>query len=97
MSRVSKPRKHGKRWEISYYDAAGKRRWRSFPWFEEAQVALRLCRPRQMPSGARHIVHRDKTFDDLVELWKDVKHRKRSLEDDEGRIRNHLGPALTRL
>ena len=48
-------------------------------------------------NGARRIVHRDKAFDDLVELWKDVKHRKRSLDDDLGRIENHLKPALTGL
>lgn len=41
MSRVSKPRKHGKRWQISFYDASGQRRWRSFPSFKDAQVALR--------------------------------------------------------
>ncbi len=97
MARVTKPRKHGNCWEFSYYDASGKRRWKSASTFKEAQQELRRLQSEADAerSGARRIRDPDRTFDDLVELWKDVKHRKRSLRDDLGRIRNHLLPEFT--
>lgn len=97
MARISKPRKHGKRWQISYYDAAGKRRWASYDSHAEAVKALRAFQAEAdaIKAGARRLTHADKTFDELCELWLDVKRSKRTIRDDESRIRVHLRPALS--
>jgi hypothetical protein len=50
-----------------------------------------------MRSGRVPVTDQSKSFVDLVELWREVKHRKRTLKDDDSRIRNHLLPAFSNL
>jgi len=96
MPVTGKPRKHGKRWRISYYDAAGTRRWESFATFKAAEKALRQRKVEEDRRAVGQLagVDREKTFDDLVERWEVVKAGKRSLRDDQSRIARHLRPAF---
>lgn len=96
MPKVSKPRKHGDRWEINWTDGTGKRRFQTFLTHKEAVEALRgkqaeadLARAGVTPQAPP-----SHSFEELIEQWKVEKHAKRSLKDDEGRIRIHLQPAF---
>jgi len=89
-------RRHRKKWQINWLDASGKRRWRSFThksdaarFLREEQVAAEKAR-----SGLSPRVEPSRVWKDLVELWKVRKKAKRSLKDDESRIRKHLDPHL---
>jgi len=94
MPKVAKPRRHGNRWQINYKDAAGKRRYESFRTQREAIKALaqRNAEAEGQRAGLVPVIDRSKTFRELDQLWREVKHRKRSLKDDESRSRNHLIP-----
>ncbi len=99
MPKVAKPRKHGSGWQINYTDGTGKRRYRTFPSHKEAVAALRRLATEAdaVRSGSTPVVQQGKTFDELADLWLEVKHRKRSLSDDKSRLRVHLRPAFGRL
>ncbi len=99
MPKVAKPRKHGSRWQINWSDSSGKRRWQSFSSYKEALEALRNYQAETDAErhGTRRPVEGDHSWEDLVGLWKEVKHAKRTLKDDLTRIRLHLNPAFGRL
>ncbi len=89
-------RRHRKKWQVNWLDASGQRRWRSFT---HKADALRYLREEQVAAekagaGLAPRVEPSRTWKELVELWKVRKKAKRSLKDDEGRIKNHLDPHL---
>ena len=72
-ARVAKPREHGRRLKISYDDPTGKRRWK--PTHKEAVKELRRLRAEVDAEcgGPRTNRDTDQRFEDLVQLWTDVK------------------------
>jgi len=99
MPKVAKPRKKGNRWEINFLDADGRRRWETHRTYREAGAALRQRQAEAdaIRSGLQAAPPEPRSFDELVTLWKEVKHAKRSLPADESNIRNHLRPAFGEL
>lgn len=99
MPKQAKPRKRGDRWEINWLDGSGKRRWRSFASFRDAQAELRRLQAENdaVREGRSALLQEDRTFKELGDLWLELKHRKRSLDDDRSRLRLHLLPAFGHL
>jgi integrase len=99
MPKVAKPRKKGNRWEINYLDADGRRRWETHPNHKAATTALRQRQAEAdaIRTGLQAAPPEPRSFEELVTLWKEVKHAKRSLGSDESNIRNHLRPAFGEL
>ncbi len=99
MAKVAKPRKKGLRWEINYLDADGKRCWETHRTHKAASAALRQRQAEadEIRAGSKPAPPRAHSFDELVELWYEVKHAKRTLADDKSRVRNYLKPAFGEL
>jgi integrase/recombinase XerD len=99
MPKVAKPRKKGQRWEINYLDADGKRRWETHRTHKAASGALRQRQAEadEIRAGSKPAPPRAHSFDELVQLWYEVKHAKRTLADDKSRVRNYLKPAFGEL
>jgi integrase len=97
MPKVAKPRKKGNRWEINFIGPDGLRKFETYRMQSEAVRALRYrnVESEEVRNGFRKEFDRSRTFEDLVKLWLEVKHRKRSLRDDEIRIEKHLKPVLS--
>ncbi len=96
MPKVGKPRKRGNGYEVNWTDGSGKRRFKTLP---THAAAVKFLRARQAEAdavrvGALEVVEVDRTWPELVELWYEVKHAKRTLGDDKSRIRIHLTPAF---
>ncbi len=96
MAKVAKPRKHGNGYQVNWTDGAGKRRFKTLPSYA---AAMKFLRGKQAEAdavrvGAIPTVEVDRTWPELVELWSEVKHAKKTLQDDQGRIRIHLTPAF---
>ena len=71
MPKIAKPRKKGNRWEISYYDADGKRRFATFRTKTEANLAqsrLKSDAP-SIKAGLKKRELPSKTFVELCEKW----------------------------
>lgn len=96
MARAGAPRKRGDQWEFSYYDADGKRVFERFSSAKEAKAAMhaRKAEVDAQRAGLAPKAPTPRTFEELVELWRDVKFRKRSLDYDETNIRLYLEPAF---
>ncbi|NCG21200.1 MAG: tyrosine-type recombinase/integrase, partial [Rhodobacterales bacterium] len=84
------------RYEVNWRDATGTRRWRTFDTRKAADRFLNKERAEldAIRAGVQPSLLQDKTWEDLVELWKIKKSAKRSLRDDLSRIRNHLEPVV---
>lgn len=96
MPKVGKPRKRGNGYEVNWTDGSGKRRFKTLP---THAAAVQFLRAQQAEAdavrvGALEVIDVDRTWPELVELWEEVKHAKRTLKDDQSRIRIHLTPAL---
>jgi integrase len=89
-------RGEGHGYQINYLDATGKRRWKSFKTRKLAKQFLRReqAEADAVKSGLAAPQVLDRTFEDLEKLWMIKKAAKRSLGDDQGRIRVHIRPEL---
>ncbi|MCB9682129.1 MAG: tyrosine-type recombinase/integrase [Alphaproteobacteria bacterium] len=98
MAKVAERRKHGNRWQVNYVGALGKRRYRTYATYKAAVIARRqlAAEADQARAAGTPAVERHRTYLELEQLWKDVKHRKRSHADDERHMKVHLRPAFER-
>lgn len=89
-------RDNGK-FQVNWMEADGRRLFRTFDTAADAKAHVHAVQAEQddVRAGNRRYVPSDKTFDDLVGLWVDEKSDKRSLRDDQSRIKTHLKPVLT--
>ncbi len=89
-------RRRGTHYQVNWLDASGKRRWRSFRTKKAAEQFLRAERAEvdAINAGLTAGAVTTKRWEDLVDLWNRKKAHKRSLKDDQGRIRCHLTPEL---
>ena len=97
MPRISKPRRHGKRWRINFLDADGARQWETFRTYREAADALhrRKAESEAIRTGVSPRLLAPHTFGELCDYW--LEHevpRKRSPKDHRSIIRAHLRPAF---
>ena len=95
MPKVAKPRRRGKGFQVNWLDGTGKRCWQTLPSYEAAVKFLRAKQSEAdaVRAGALEVVE-DKTWDELRQLWEEVKHAKKTLKDDKSRTRLHLTPAF---
>jgi len=88
-------RKKGNRWEFSYIDPTGKRRWRTCRTKKEAKAAQHHlnAEAEAIRAGVRSLPPEPHTFDELASYWLEKKApRKRSEKDDRSIIHRHLRP-----
>ncbi len=95
MPKVSRPRRHGARWQINWLDGAGRRHFKTYASYKVAQAALVKVKAEALAvqSGEQEAVP-DKRWEDLETLFETMKAGKRSLKDDKSRMRLHLRPAF---
>ena len=94
---MSKPAKHGKKWQIRWYDETGKRQSEVHADFKDAEYALKLHQTEveEIRRGFRVRPPKDRTFKELCAKWMEVRaSRKRNPAFDECIIRVHLIPAF---
>ncbi|HEX8789842.1 MAG TPA: tyrosine-type recombinase/integrase [Polyangiaceae bacterium] len=92
---MSKPVRHGDKWRIRWFDAAGKRKSAVYDDYKRAQTELvrRLAEAEDVRRGTRDPEPEDKTVNDLCDYWVEKRApRKRSKKDDLSIIRKHLRP-----
>ncbi len=96
MPKVSKPRKHGNRWQINWVGPDGRRHWSSHNTHRAATEELRAQQVESdaIRRGAIIDIDTGKTWADLFGLWCEVKHAKGTLRDDICRAEKHLNPRL---
>ena len=93
MARVGKPRKKGQRWEISYYDSDGKRRFETYSTKTQALQAQnkKKAEAQAIKAGLAKKPIEDHTFGELCEYW--LEHHtahKRSPKDDQSLSLIHI-------
>ena len=95
MAKVAKPRKHGDGWQINWKDGTGARRFKTHPTHRAAQAALARnnAEAQAVRRGDQELLP-EKTWEDLETHFKIAKAGKRSLKEDESRMRLHLRPAF---
>ena len=94
---MSKPRKHGKKWQVRWFDENGKRRSEVYADYKDAEYALKrhLADVADIRRGFRIAPPRDRSFKELVTKWVEVRvPLKRSQKDDLSILRAHLTPAF---
>lgn len=99
MPKVAKPRRHGNRWQINWTDGTGKRRYKTYPRYQDAAEALRKHQTEadSVRAGRANPIRTGMTFAELADEWLKAKAHKRSLRQDRSRLNNHLRPAFARL
>ena len=94
---MAKPNKFRDKWRIRWIDEHGRRQSDVFDAFADAQFALREHQHdvELVERGLKAPRIADKTFDELISYWLDVRAvRKRSIRDDISNIKCHLRPAF---
>ncbi len=95
MPKTPAPRKKGNRWEFSYIDATGKRRWETRRTKTEASRALHHlnAEAEAIRAGVRALPPEPHTFSELADYWIEKKApAKRSGKTDKSIINRHLRP-----
>lgn len=89
-------RRESGNYQVNWLDASNKRRFRTFRTKKAAEQFLRAEQAEvdAIRAGLTAGIVTTKRWEDLVELWSRKKAHKRSLRDDQGRIRCHLTPEL---
>jgi integrase len=94
---MSKPTKHGKKWQIRWIDENGKRRSEVYADLKDAEFAL-MMRKTEVEKYKRGLMLRpplDRPFKQLTDKWLEVRtSQKRSPKDDRSIIKVHLMPAF---
>ena len=71
MPKVSKPRRHGSRWQINFQDCDGTRQFESFETFKQATEALasRQSEALAIKAGVAPRPLEPRTFDEACDFW----------------------------
>jgi integrase len=94
---MSKPTKHGKKWQVRWFDEDGRRCCEVYTDYKDAEFALKSHQTEveEIRRGFRVRPPKDRDFEELAKKWMEVRaSRKRWPKDDESVIRAHLRPAF---
>ncbi len=97
---MSKPIKHGKKWQVRWFDENGKRRSEVYVSYRDAEFALKAHQTEveEIRRGFKLRPSKDRSFDELCVKWMQVRAvHKRKPQDDESIIRVHLKPYFSGL
>ena len=97
---MSKPRKHGKKWRIRWYNENGKRQSEVYENYRDAEYALKRHQTEveDIRRGFLLRPSRDRSFNELDKRWMATRGAlKRNPNDDLSILRAHLRPAFGEL
>ena len=94
---MSKPIKHGKKWQVRWTDETGRRRSEVYANYKDAEYALNAHKAEveDIRRGFKVRPPRDRSFEELCTKWMETRAQmKRNPQDDASIMRVHLTPTF---